>query len=165
MNLPLLVFHSLSFPSNSLILNHTYTEFLYRYYRPLLLCSVTWLVSNAAFVGLLILLEPVAKYIGFNAQLNGETAADECFGLSLTYLAVCLVTLIPGNVCSTPPLNTLSQHTHSTLLLNTPYQHTHSTHPINTPTQHTLSTHPLNTPTQHTLNTPYRQINSLDNTP
>ena len=81
----------------------TWREFLRRYYWPLLLCSITWFISNAVFVGLLILLEPVAKYIGFNAQLNGETAADECFGLSLTYLTLCLVPLIPGATISPNP--------------------------------------------------------------
>lgn len=89
----------------------TMVEFVYRYRWPLLFCSTTWCCVNAVFVGLLLLIEPAAVYMGFNRGLTVQSAADECFGLTLAYLTGCLVTLVPGYYLAALSIDVLGRKT------------------------------------------------------
>ena len=85
----------------------SFYDFWCKFYYPIILCSLNLFVINVVFVGLLILLEPVAMYIGYNKGNTWQSASDECYGLNLTYLAIGLSTLLPGYYISAMSIDIL----------------------------------------------------------
>ena len=86
-----------------------FREFLARHGVNLLLASLSWFFVNIVFSGLLILIEEPARVIGFNKGNYWQPATDECAGLAVGYLTVCLSALIPGYYVSVATIDKMGR--------------------------------------------------------